>query len=424
MQSGIVTLRMKDESNPELAPPSKKPEQPSLWQLRVFESVARHESVTHAAHDLLRSQPAVTSSITELEAVIGAALFERSSTGTYLTAIGVAALVRTRRILDAAEQAVLAIVGEDRSATARSLACGITRTQMRSLVTIEECGTFRAAARRLGFTEASLQRAARTLEQSLGAELFRRTASGVQATDAGRELARRLQEIRRQIDAMVESLHNYDYPKEQLVSVGVLLLDPTLFIVSATNELAERFPDTRTVVINGTYDALLDKLLRGEIDIILGLLKHPDAAFDFVEEPLFREKYCVVGRREHPLARMQTPVDADALRRFHWILPPKGSPRRAAYEHVFSDGSPPRAAIETYSLSTIRLTLADSDMLTVLSATEVVTERRLGLLDSLRVDVPCEGPMFGITTRRGWRPTEAQAAFLANVRRSAESLAS
>jgi len=43
----------------------------SLRQLRVFETVARLENVSGASKELLRSQPAVTSSILRLEQLLG-----------------------------------------------------------------------------------------------------------------------------------------------------------------------------------------------------------------------------------------------------------------------------------------------------------------------------------------------------------------
>ena len=49
------------------------------------------------------------------------------------------------------------------------LAPRITRTQMRCLMAIAENRSFRAAARSLGITEASLQRAARSLEDKAAA---------------------------------------------------------------------------------------------------------------------------------------------------------------------------------------------------------------------------------------------------------------
>lgn len=396
--------------------PAQQKKLPSLWQLKAFETVARHESVTQAAAELLRSQPALTACLVKFEAILGVRVLERSTTGTYLTPAGVAALVRTRRILQAATEAV-SLLGSTRARSPELLVATITRTQMRQLIAIEETGSLRDAARMLGISEASLQRAARTLEQHLGAKLFKHCASSLVTTDSGREFARRMKHLDDQIAAMVDALTSYELPKKRCVTVGVLLLDPTILIVNAIRELSKQFPDARVVVVNGTYDALLTKLLREEIDFMIGILKQPDPSYDFVEEPLYRERYCVVARRDHPLTAIG-PVTTEALRAYQWVLPPKGSPRREAYEHMFSEGPPPKASIETYSLSTMRITLSDTDMLTVLSWTEVLSERRFGLLAPLPVQVPWDGPLVGITTKHDWQPTDVQAAFLANLKRS------
>jgi LysR family transcriptional regulator, regulator for genes of the gallate degradation pathway len=115
-------------------------------------------------------------------------------------------------------------------------------------------------------------------------------------------------------------------------------------------------------------------------------------------------------------------VTVEGLRDYQWVLPPKGSPRREAYEHIFSEGAPPTASIETYSLSTMRITLWDTDMLTVLSWTEVLSERRFGLLAPLSIDVPWDGPLVGITMKREWQPNDIQSALLGHLARSAAAI--
>lgn len=403
------------------APRTIGKELPSIWHLRVFETVARLESVTRASQELLRSQPATTSCIAAFEALLGASLFERSRTGIYLTPVGLAVLVRARKILAAAAEAMPAAPNE-RGMAPLTLATRITRTQMRCLIAIAECKSFRAAANLLGITEASLQRAARTLEENLGGGLYRHTATGITTTDVGEELAGHLKLVSGQIAALMDAVGAYEIPRERCVTVGVLLLDPTILIVNAIRELTAQFPDTRVVVISGTYEALLNKLLREEIDFIIGLLKQPREALGLVEEPLYQESYCVVGRRDHPLTRRHA-VSVAELAAYPWILPPKGSPRRQAHEHIFSEGAPPPASIETYSLSTIRITLSDTDMLTVLSWTEALSERRFGLLAPLPVVVPWNEPVVGITRHHDWKPTEVQEAFLNSLRRNADAIA-
>lgn len=56
-----------------------------LHQLEIFESVARHQSVTNAAHELHMSQPAVSLQLKVLEQECGQQLYYRTSYGIALT---------------------------------------------------------------------------------------------------------------------------------------------------------------------------------------------------------------------------------------------------------------------------------------------------------------------------------------------------
>lgn len=70
------------------------------FRLKTFVSVARHRSFTRAAHELFVTQPAVTRHIKELEAQVGASLFDRSRGGITLTKAGEAMLYHAEKILD------------------------------------------------------------------------------------------------------------------------------------------------------------------------------------------------------------------------------------------------------------------------------------------------------------------------------------
>jgi LysR family transcriptional regulator of gallate degradation len=398
-----------------------EPTLPSLWQLRVFEAVARLENVSRASQELLRSQPAVTSSIVKLEKLLGATLFDRATTGTYPTAAGVSVLVRARKILSAAEHAIVEI-GARTAVPPLSVASWITRAHMRAIIAIAEAKSFKGGAALLSISEASLQRAARQLEQNLGCQLYKQTASGICTTPAGVELARRLNLIGSQIEALVADVERYKYPLEGCVVVGVLLLDPTILLTRAIRDLNENFRTARVVVVSGGYDALLKKLHANSIDLIIGILKHPEYADETCEEPLYTDEYCVVARKNHPLADCG-PVSQRQLREYHWILPQHGSPRRMAFEHIFVDGPPPKASAETYSLSTIRIMLAESNVLTVLSWTETLCEQRIGLLAPVEFKVPGPGPVIGLTMRQDWQPNAIQLAFLDALRRASLELA-
>lgn len=83
----------------------------TLRQLRVFESAARHLSLTRAAEELHLTPPAVSIQIRQLEGHAGAELLERAGRGVKLTQAGEAVLAHAREILGQIRGAEEAIAG-------------------------------------------------------------------------------------------------------------------------------------------------------------------------------------------------------------------------------------------------------------------------------------------------------------------------
>jgi LysR family pca operon transcriptional activator len=76
----------------------------SLRRLKVFASIAKHQSITRAADSLFMTPPAVTKSLRELETYIQSDLFERTSKGMILTDAGETFLSYASRALSEIEQ--------------------------------------------------------------------------------------------------------------------------------------------------------------------------------------------------------------------------------------------------------------------------------------------------------------------------------
>jgi DNA-binding transcriptional LysR family regulator len=83
----------------------------TLRQLRVFESAARHLSLTRAAEELHLTPPAVSIQVRQLEGHAGAELFERVGRRIKLTQAGEEVLARARGILEHIRGAEEAIEG-------------------------------------------------------------------------------------------------------------------------------------------------------------------------------------------------------------------------------------------------------------------------------------------------------------------------
>lgn len=83
-----------------------------LRQLRTFEAVVRHRTVTDAAIALGIAPSSVSAQIRALEKSLGVALFERTARGMRLTRPGERMMTWARRLLDQAEQARHEVTGQ------------------------------------------------------------------------------------------------------------------------------------------------------------------------------------------------------------------------------------------------------------------------------------------------------------------------
>ncbi|MFC0598445.1 LysR family transcriptional regulator [Streptomyces palmae] len=86
-----------------------------LRQLRTFEAVLRHGTVTEAAHAIGLAPSSVSAQIRELEKSLGIALFDRTPGGMRATGAGERMAHWARRLLEQAERAVSEVRGSTRT---------------------------------------------------------------------------------------------------------------------------------------------------------------------------------------------------------------------------------------------------------------------------------------------------------------------
>ena len=391
---------------------------PSLRQLRVFEAVARLESISAASKVVHLSQPGVTQGISGLEQRIKVSLFDRRRTGCYLTRPGAIFLPRVQRLLAQVRQALCEptvgtpLVGRDLVA---ALENRLTGAHMRSLIAVSDSGSFDGAARRLGISQPSLHRSARDLERALRRTLYRRTAQGLTTTAHGGELARRFKIALREIEYGIEELNAAQGRFISRIAIGNIPHSETHVLSKAVNAFLAAYPGAYVQILDGHYEELLAGLRAGQLDILFGVLRRPAWAVDVEEELLFSNPYAVVARRGHPITMLSKPRVRD-LARYEWMTPSEGAPRRQAFEKIFAGVcAPPKVSIETTSMEIYKSVLEASDRLALLPQRDV----RMGKTAELAV-LPFRSPALsrfdGVATRTDWKPTSIHLQFLQKLR--------
>jgi DNA-binding transcriptional LysR family regulator len=380
----------------------------SIRHLKVFNSVAQLSGVRRASDECHLSQPAVTQALAKLEEQIGVTLLERRASGTYMNEVGVIFHRRTQRLFSQFEQALIELGVPAGPVPVSGIAGRISKSQIRSLIAIVENGSFSQAARALGVSQTSLQRAARDLERALRTPLYTQTAVGIVATPAAAEFARKLKLALREIDLGLQEVEAARGNIGGEIVIGAMLLAGSVVLASVINEFVSRYPKANVRILNGNADDMLRYLRTGDVDVVIGLLRDPGSE-DVIHRALAETPYVVAARHGHPLLQKEH-VALDDLADYDWIVGTPGATRRNHFDELFKGRRCPEWRIETCSLPTIRLLLTQSDRLTLLTSYEMISEE-----DALTAvpfgpikPVPC----FGITMRGNWLPTQLQTNFI------------
>jgi DNA-binding transcriptional LysR family regulator len=398
---------------------------PSVRQLRVFAAVAQAQSISAAAKAINLSQPGVTQSVRTLERRAGDKLFERRGSGCYLTPCGAILLPRVHRFFDRLRGALseTAAAGPSSAPAPDVIVNRITGPQIRALIAVSENSSFGSAARSLEISEPSLHRAAKSLERELRRRLYQRTSQGVTTNFQGTEIARHFQIALRELAYGMEELQAARGNVISRVVVGNIPHSASQILSSAVNEFLDQYPTATVRIIDGHYQALLDDLRAGKIDLLFGVLRRPAWAADVTEEALFSNPYVVVGRSGHPLSGRGRPSLRE-LARYDWIMPGPMTPRQQAFERIFARlPALPRISVETTYLQIYRDLLATTDRLTLMSTLEAQLNERTKL-----AALPFQSTEMrrsdGLATRVDWQPTHIHRHFLKVLRRHARRLSS
>lgn len=393
---------------------------PNLRHLRAFQAVAENRSITAASRQVFISQPAITQAVAKMEAALGVPLFDRRPEGVFPTEAGGLFHDRVERMMRHLQTGVAeALRASSRRGgrAAPNLDQMLTGVQLRALIAVAEARNFSLAARAVGVSQPSLHRAARELEHLLAVPLFEAASRGVTLTRAAGAMAMQAKLALAELAQGVAEIEEWKGGQSGGLVIGSMPLARSFLLPTVINAFARERPDARVAVVDGPYEDMLHGLRHGDIDLLVGALRDPVPIDDVVQQPLFVDPLAVVARVGHPLAQNPRISVAD-LARYPWVVPRAGTPTRTHFERLFLGAglAVPKALVEAGSLILIRGLLSASDRLTIISLHQIRHETQWGMLAPLPFPLPGTARPIGLTMRRDWRPTAAQARFIELLR--------
>jgi DNA-binding transcriptional LysR family regulator len=186
------------------------------------------------------------------------------------------------------------------------------------LATILELGSMSKASEHLHLTQPTLTHNMQTLEMQTGGLLFERSRLGVRSTPLGETLAREGRAIARRLKNAQEASARHQQGLHQQVRIGTGALIGAVLLPTLSSHLLARHPHLAITMRGERPHQLLEQLVDGEHDLILGpstVDRPPDGIERFL---LIDDELGVFCGPAHPLAA-KAKLDFGAADSQHWI---------------------------------------------------------------------------------------------------------
>src|SRR3569833_3253308 len=161
----------------------------------------------------------------------------------------------------------------------------------------------------------------REVEADLQVQLFERLARGIVPTSIVEILARHSRTILAEMQLAQQELATLKSGLSGQASLGTVTTPAADLVPAAIASLKCRHPGLLVSIELDHSRPLLEKLMQGELDVLITQILNASNAKSLQFEPLKDERHAVLVRGQHPLAD-KPGVKLEDLASYPWILPP------------------------------------------------------------------------------------------------------
>lgn len=272
------------------------------------------------------------------------------------------------------------------------------------LVVLSGTPTMRSAAARLHLSQPAISKMLGELETCFGARLFERSQRGITANPLGAAAAFRARAVLNELARATSDVDAMQRGVTAVLRVGAPSVTAT--IPAAIAALRARLPGIAVQLKEGRVHELIHLLLERELDCVFGAITPQLMASDMIPllEPavLLEDELCVLASTS-AAAVAARPLRWRDLQDAQWVLPPKETLVRQAFDAAFLNGGapPPVPVVEALSSVTIGTLLrADPSLLCAVRLEHAMDEIARGGVYRLRVLPRVALPSFGLFFRR------------------------
>ncbi|CAK7023135.1 HTH-type transcriptional regulator GbpR [Saezia sanguinis] len=280
------------------------------------------------------------------------------------------------------------------------------------LVTLADQCNLTRVAELMNITQPALSKWLTGLEEEVGIPLFERHSKGIRPTPGGLLVIKHARRILNDLERSREDIELFKGGVQGSLMVGSSPV-ATDIVAQAMLNLMQDHPKIHLRIFESVMTPLLEHLLLGQIDVVVGRIGGNALALPLNYRVLYSEPICFVARCGHPLAA-EKEVSWRQLAQWIWIVWPTGTPIRVSIDNalVANGMMMPPDHIESGSMSVSLRMLQASDMVGILSqrlAQSYAAEKQLTILNLPHI---AQQGSVGVFWRQNEQPSDVLQAFL------------
>ena len=179
---------------------------------------------------------------------------------------------------------------------------------LRALVAVADHGSFRAAAKSLGYTQSAISHQIAVLERALDAPLFTRPGGrgAISLTAPGDAAYRRARRVLGEVETLGADVAAIQRGERRTLRIGVFQTATTELVPGALRTLREQRPDVEVSLSEiGDNSRTFDRLADGQLDLAFVVNPEPDDRIQSI--PLLDDPWVILTRRDSELVAAGTP---------------------------------------------------------------------------------------------------------------------
>ena len=180
---------------------------------------------------------------------------------------------------------------------------------LRALVAVADQGSFRGAARWLGYTQSAISHQIALLERGLEAPMFIRPGGrgAITLTPAGDAVYRRARRVLGEVETLSADVAAIQSGERQTLRIGVFQTATTELLPGALRTLREQRPDVEVVLSEIDDNArTFDQMAAGRLELAFLVNPEPDDRIQSI--PLLDDPWGILTRRDSELAAAEVPT--------------------------------------------------------------------------------------------------------------------